>query len=215
MSDWFSDLVKIGTTLYGGYQTRKANKQAASTAAEGNAQATQAIRESNRVAQERLARLESAGQPGVQYLRTVIAEDPNMLTPAQQLQLDESRRQATNTLRNSGLSGSGRAVTASIRRVEEGGRGQMVEQNRNRSDRAAQELARLSTGATSNMANIDMGTGTAVSQGILNTANDNANATVANAGVTQGTLSAIGSIFADEQAKKARERRYGKVTEGV
>ncbi len=211
--DWLSALFMGGAALLGQSQASKANKRAAEIAAEAERNSTAAIVQGNQQAQARFDQLSTQGQPGMDYLRTVTGADPNVLTPQQQLQMEDLRRASTQQLAASGLRGSGRAVTASLRQVEQAGMGDMIAGNQRRSDAAASQLAGIGSNSQVAAGQTQQATGQAIGQGIQSTGNTLANAELANAGTNASTMGAIASIFANDAKDRAAEKRYKAVTE--
>lgn len=245
--DWLTGLLAGGAFLIGNNLTRKANDRAAQTVAASTDRATQVQVQANQAAQQQLQeaqkKVEAAGQqtqqkldvlagqgqPGIDYLRTLTVTNPYSLNPQQQLQLEDARRVAVNSM-PSGLRGSGRAVTASVRRVEEGTRGDMIASNQRRSDSAANVLAGMgnnaamqsaqvpvqTAGQSANIigqgANITSQTGRTIADNTMTGATTLANADVASANSSASTLGAIASIFANDSKERARDERYKKLS---
>ncbi len=143
------------------------------------------------------------------------------MTTQDNQQLEDARRVSVNQLAGSGLRGSGRAVTGMLRRVNEGGVGQIVQNNRTRQGNAATALANMSTGATTGMSSIDQRGGASVADitqssgktqaGYQQDIGTNAaNAELANGSLANSTLGAISGIFAADERNRQREDRYGK-----
>lgn len=232
--DWISTAFQVGGSLLGQHMATEANNDAAQAVQQANAdaaareqqasrEAQQAVAAGNAAAQARLARLEESGRPGVSYLRSVVAGDPAMLSPQQNVELQEAQRIGANQLATTGLRGSGRAVTGMLRKLNEGGRVRMIEDNRQRQGNAATALSNLSTGATTQMAGIDQGSGGSAGNIILGSGRTEAglitdsgsargNALAANGAVSNSTLGALSGIFAADERNKQRERRYGEMT---
>ncbi len=164
-------VVPAVTSLVGANQVAKANQNAAGIA---RANAT-----------TNTATLTAANAPAMQYLQSVTARDPNQLTPAQDIQLADTRRQMV-TSTPTGLRGSGRFLTAAVNDVNNRGRAGMVATNTARADSANLQRGNLAAGL-----------GTAVAG--QNTAGNyaDANAITATAGSNNAALSNIGSYFAN------------------
>lgn len=212
--DWLTALFAGGAALGGAYLTSQANKKAAELAAQASDRNTQAIRAGQQQATQRLDTQVAQAQPGTEYLRSLVANPPQIITPSQQLQLEDTRRQANNVLSHSGMRGSGRAVTASIRKVEADTKGNFYDQNQRRADTAGAILAGQAQGANQQAANVDMNAGTQVGQGAIAAGNTAANAGTATAASNASTLGAIASIFANDAKEQQREKRYKEVATG-
>lgn len=199
--------VDTGLSLYSGYETKKANEEAARGIVEANNRNAEAVEAANRDAQERFERLAADGQPGVTYLKRLASNDPYQLTPGQEQSLAENRREAVNSLSRSGLRGSGRAVTAALKEVDSDLRNNYVNSNLSRSDQAAGQLAGIST--TANRASADYGvdaarygTGNLASSADVTGGADIANQELGNSGLAD-INSAVASLV-----KEGRKSRY-------
>lgn len=187
------------------------NQKAADTYARAQTQAAQvgadAIREGNQQAQETLTRLQTIGAPGVQHMRTVVNQGEG-LTPEQQFQLEEQRRQTGNMIRSSSLAGSGRTAAALLRRGDIDFTNRAIEANRGRMDRAAGNLMNTYTAAAGDVARVQAREGEQVggiqSGAIANSGTAQGNATTATGKVMGETIGDIGAIIAAE----GRESRY-------
>lgn len=223
MADWLSTLfsgpniLSAGLQLYGMKIQAGANRRAAEIAKQGQMAQVAAIREGNRAAQERLDAVEQRTAPASEYLRNVVAVDPNALTPSQKLALEDVRRESANRLAASGLRGAGRATTSALRKVEADFVGNAIDQNRRRADTAAGVLAGQGYGAATRSAAIDADTGRAVGEGYGDMGSTGA-ALESSAGDSQArVLGSIASIFASDAKEKERQSRYarqgGRITE--
>jgi hypothetical protein len=141
------------------FLANRANTQAANTV---NAAVQQQQTLDNQIAQ-------SGGVgPGSQYLRSLVVQ-PNTLTPAQQSQLADLRRSVANQIHGSQFAG-GRTAAALFKQTEDNYVNDALQQNRQQSINAADQLAGTSnkaaeagaaagvTGATT-VANSDLATG--------------------------------------------------------
>lgn len=219
-------VLKTGATVYSANQAQQANRRAAATVAKANQQALERVDEGS---QEALARVDEAQRqallrvdqgnqqalervdqtraialPGVSRLRTVAMQQPDRLTPDQEYQLEEARRQALTGLNASGLRGSGRATTAVLRGVESDFRNRAIAQNRDRTDRAAAALAGPYFGAAGQGANLRS---VAAGQGanVITRAGEVQGANVrSTAGQGAGLISGTGETQADRQTANAR-----------
>lgn len=218
MADWMStlfngpNLLSAGLQLYGLKINADANKRAAEIATAGQRAQVAAIREGNLVAQERLDAIQEQTAPAAEYLRNVVAVDPNVLTPSQKLALDDVRRESSNRLAVSGLRGAGRATTSALRKVEADFVGNAVDQNRRRADTAAGSLAGQGYSAATRAAAIDADTGRAVGQEFGDSGDTVANMETASGDSQARVLGAIGSIFASDAKERERESRYARMT---
>lgn len=194
-----------GASLYSSSQASKANKQAAQIAARGAQAQADAIREGNRMADQRLQQISAETAPGTSYLRTVVS-NPMALTPLQQQQLEETRRQSTNALRRSGLSGSGRAVTAAIKNVESDFTNRAMDSNMRRADSAATNLSGANIAAQTGGANLEASTGRAQGQAASTGADAAAGATIANGRLGGQAIGDLAGVIAADV--KGRESRY-------
>lgn len=223
MKDWLSsffsgpNLLSTGLQLVGMKINADANKRAANIAQAGQRAQISAIQEGNRASQERLDAIEQQTAPASEYLRNVIAVDPNALTPSQNLALEDVRRESANRLAASGLRGAGRATTSALRKVEADFVGNAIDQNRRRADSAAGVLAGQGYSAAVRSAGVDDDTGRSVGQSYSDMGNTAA-ALESSTGDSQArVLGSIASIFASDAKEKERESRYarqgGRVTE--
>ncbi len=198
-------------TLAGTYIASDANARAAQKARAAQVQGAQitadAIRQGSEDAQATLRDLRTESAPAVSYLRRVVAE-PGDLTPAQQVQLDDLRRNVTNTIHSSPFAGSGRAAAALFRRAESDFTNTALDNNRARADNAARTMYGASTGAATGIATNQASTGTAIGkvtgEALTKGGLYDAQADIANGTLTGRALGDIGSLIATE----GRESRY-------
>jgi len=217
-TDYFSDsdnvaslagnALEMGADYYTSSQSQKANKEAAETVAQGYNNQANAIREGNEQAQRRFEEIRSETKPGISYLREVTDADPYQLTEGQRQDLEDVRRASINSLNQSGLRGSGRAVTEAVRGIETGYRGNAIDSNLNRSQQAASQLAGDYSQASINSASADLSTGARL--GSLGVGGDEAkaNAKVANEELQGEAIGSIQSLIANEE-KEGRKSKYG------
>lgn len=145
--DWVPQLLTIGGQIASSMNSQSANSQAgnislgaskAATAAQTtglqNAQNTYA----SSIANDR--NLQAAGAPGVANEQSAIANQ-NVLTPAQQLALDQARKDTLTGLNSGDLRGSGRATVDAVKNVAQNVQGGFIQQNRQRADTAASALS--------------------------------------------------------------------------
>ncbi len=132
----------------------EANARALEQQADALRQQAEEIRAGNEAAAARFEEQSRLTEPGVSRLRSVIANAGN-LTPFEEQQLDEARRQTTTALSGSGLRGSGRATFEAVRGVESDFFNRINQSNLARSDRAASQLAGANFDATRSAARID------------------------------------------------------------
>lgn len=145
--DWLAPIVKAGTSAYDAISSTNANNQATQTSNQAQQQALIAKQEGQKAAQaqyvleqERLQNMQATAAPAIQKVQQLINRNPG-LTPAQQLALDEARRQGVNTMVAGGMAGNGRALTAGIRSVEDTMRSNFIDSNQKESNQAATGLA--------------------------------------------------------------------------
>ncbi|MDP2620590.1 MAG: hypothetical protein Q8P46_10515 [Hyphomicrobiales bacterium] len=195
------------SNFVGASQVASANQRAAQMAADNAAANRAVLTSANTTAQGYLQPQIAAGAPAADYLRTVMAQNPNELTPQQEIQLADTRRQAV-TATPSGLRGSGRYLTASINDVNNRGRAGMVAANTGRADAAANTLASRGAGAATGAANLASNLGTQVANVNTTGADAGANAITTTADSNNAALQNIGSFFANAVKDADRESRY-------
>src|ERR1700754_3286000 len=152
--------VSVGTTV----MTNQANKKAAKTANEAEIQSAQlanegidkqiaAVKEGIKEGDAFYGQIREQTEPGVNYLRNVIAA-PQTLTPAQQAELANVQRRVENSsqVAGSALRGSGRSFVDAMREVENDFRLKAIDQNTRRADQASLEFARPNFTAQGNQA---------------------------------------------------------------
>lgn len=200
-------IVPAVSTYYGAKKVADANQQAAELAA-ANATANRGVvTAANDRAIGFLQPQIDAAAPATDYLRTVMAQNPNVLTPQQEIQLADTRRQMV-TQTPSGLRGSGRFLTAAVDNVNNRGRAGMVATNTARTDNAASTLAARGGAAATGAANLASNTGTQM-VGVNNAGTDAAgNAITATADSNNASLQNIGSFFANAMKDADRSSRY-------
>jgi hypothetical protein len=204
---WIGPALMAGATLYASNQATQANLQAAQIAAQASARQVDAIREGTALAQQRFDTVQQQAQPAVQQLQRIAATDPYALSPAQQQEVDDARRQTLNALAVSGLRGSGRATVAAVRKVEDSTRGRLIDQNQQRADTATTGLAGQYFNAVGQAANIDAASGYAAGHGYANQGGIQASALLANANVQGRALGDIAAVTADA-LKEGRKSYY-------
>ena len=197
------------TGYIGARGVANANQQAAELAGRNRDANLAAITAGNERAGKMLQPIADQAMPGIDYLRTVMAQNPNQLTQQQEIELADRRRAAV-TATPSGLRGSGRYLTASINDVNNRGRAGMIDTNTRRADAAGGDLARMGTAATTNMASLSSGQGRDIATINTNAATDQANAITGTAESNAKTLGDITSYFANAVKDADRESRYGK-----
>lgn len=150
--------------------------------------------------------IENETKPGVDYLRNVISGSAE-LTPAQKLQLEDLRRNATNSsqVAGSALRGSGRSFVDAMRKIEEGYTVNALDTNQRRADAAATNFSTpyFNSKGSSAAAEASLGTnvGGAIAQQGQNLGNatnargqTNAEATLANGQLISSTLGDIAGM---------------------
>lgn len=205
--NWIPAALLAGATIYSATTASRANVEAANKATAAAREQANAIREGNRLAQQRFDTVQATTAPAVAY-QTEAMNSGTALQPWQQQQVDDTRRVATNALNLSPLRGSGRAMVAAIRKVEEGTTNQFLEQNRQRADRAASGLAGQYFSAGTQAANLDASTGRAAGQAAWNQGLIDADATTADATLRGRAIGDLATIINDA-AKEGRRSSYG------
>jgi hypothetical protein len=217
-------LVGAAASLGGALIGSKANKDAARTVSQSQAQAAQTaadaylrgaeiMAEGNKQAQARLQPLADTSAPAINYLRTVMAQDPATLTPSQETLRADLTRRANTQLASSGLRGSGRAVTASINDVDRRFRDDAYDQNLHRADQAAGKLAGTYTSTLGDIADIDRRTSEGRAQAVQRGGDAFAGATraggeaaagadVANANQWGSAMGMISSLLAQDRKER-------------
>lgn len=209
--DWISMIpaaVQGVSTLLGAGVTGNANENAAGIARDTSQQNIQTIIAQNEKAAKTLDPLARYASPGMQYMSTVMSADPNRLTPAQEIDLEDRTRAAKIAVPN-GLRGSGRYVTASVNDVQNRAKAGMIAANTQRADTMAGRVAATGTGAVTNQANIQSGQGGQVAQQNTYAGDAAGNAATATGTSDAATLGSIGSFFANAMKDGERESRYG------
>ncbi|UVC14697.1 hypothetical protein [Mesorhizobium onobrychidis] len=120
--------------IYSGLDMQSAAIQSGYTATVGS------IEEGSQAAQATLGAMREEAEPGMRFLRNVIA-NPMRLTSDQKYQIDESRRINAQNIRSSGFAGSGRTAAALMNKVENDTTNSMLEKNRAAAMAAAGGLA--------------------------------------------------------------------------
>uniref|UniRef100_A0A6M3IS15 Uncharacterized protein n=1 Tax=viral metagenome TaxID=1070528 RepID=A0A6M3IS15_9ZZZZ len=219
--DWGKLASGIGKTIvpavtgyYGAKNVADANRQAAEIAQANAAANRGVITAANDRAIGFLQPQTDAAAPAQDYLRTVMAQNPNQLTPQQQIDLtDRGRAVVTNT--PSGLRGSGRYLTASINDVQNRGKAGMIDANTRRSDTAASTLAARGAGASTGAANLSANAGSQITGVNTLGADAGANALTSTAASNAQTLGDLGSYFAQAMKDADRGSRYNDFKAGV
>ena len=191
----------IGSAIF----SSRANTEAAEAAAEAERARIEAIREGNRLAQERFERIQEETAPARSFLRRTVA-GVHGLTPFQMQQLEDLRRRTQQFLAASGLRGAGRSTVAAMRAVESDFVNRALEANRGRADVAASQLARAGFSAARSGAILESSTGRAAGEGALRSGLFGAQAGIANAALRGEALGDIASLISTEA--KGRESRY-------
>ncbi|MRR49381.1 MAG: hypothetical protein EG825_00460 [Rhodocyclaceae bacterium] len=206
------DIVSGIGAWYGANQATKANNQALQAKQIANQQALALTQQGNREAQTRLEQVQKMGQPGVDALRTVVAQDPNKLTPQQQIVMDDNARNLNARLAKSGLRGAGRSIASVFSDVQNRTKAGMLEQNQNRSDRAASSLATPSINAQIQGANVANQGGATAANLATDMGEATGNAVTSNAAVEAQTIgNVLGSVLARDDSRKSR---YGSTIPG-
>lgn len=201
-------IIRGGAAIIGEKLARDANNRAVTEGNRAAALRAAAIKAGNDEAVARLDEIIRAGEAGTAALQKAVSSDPSILSSTQQRVLDQTRRDTDARLASTGLRGSGRAVTAAIRDVDEGVRGRFIDQNQQRSDFAANQLHQPVAGAITGQANIAAGTGQALGTSAEQQNVNQAFNTQSNAGLRGQAIADIASIAADQLRTKPRARRF-------
>ncbi len=210
--------ITAAASIGGAVISSSANKDAAKTSADASLAGAQmqaaaidkqiaAIKAGVSEAQGMYAKTQETAQPGISYLRNVIAT-PASLTPEQESERKRLVDQVTNSsqVAGSALRGSGRSFVDAMRTVEGDFTNQALAQNKARADAAAsgfaapyfnaagQSAAATASGGTqvgSALAN----QGGALAKGATDSANTYANSTTANGKLWGSALGTIGAAI--------------------
>lgn len=207
-TNWLAYLAPAAAVVYGGVTSNQANVEAARISAEATQRAADAIAAGNAQAQERFGAITTQTAPARSYLRNVLAQPADRLTPEQQRTLDEVNRTTANSLAVTGLRGAGRAQVAAIKDVVGGTRDRMIDVNRSRSDAAANQLSGDYVNAATNAARLDQDTGKAVGEAITKTGETVANVGTVNVANRGKTIADVTSLISSGLKEQGRESRY-------
>lgn len=141
-------------------------------------------------------------------MRTVMAQDPYTLTPKQNIELEDRRRNAKIAIPN-GLRGSGRYTSAMVNDVENRAKAGMIAENTGRADTMSGRVAATGNNAVTNQANIQAGQGAQVAQQTTMAGDAAGNAATGTGQAYGDTFGAIGSFFANAVKDQDRNSRYG------
>lgn len=206
--DVASSLIDAGASLGGAFISSQANEAAADRVAQAEEERARATERASLRADRRFQEQRDLAAPGTERLRDIVV-NPQGLTPEQQRGLEDARREANATLAASGLRGSGRAVTAALKDIDENFRARAIESNIGRADRAASQLSgegfRAGEQAINTGLRGDIGASEARTSGEFN----RARAGIANAGLRGAALGDISSIISDQIKARGRQGRYG------
>lgn len=189
---------------------RRANNQAAQISADNRNANVAAVTAANANAMRTLQPIASGGQPASDYLRSVMAINPNELTPSQKIEMDDRMLKANRSM-PSAFRGSGRATSAMLTDVLNRGRAGMIDANTRRVDSAANSLHGAGNQAQIGIANIQAGTGRQVAGFNDAAANDQANLITGTADSGNAVMANVASYFANADKDSEKESRYGKV----
>ncbi len=189
--DWLPALITAGATIYGVNQKSQATNQATKQLADANNQSTQILQENR-----------TAASPGLLATQDIIGRG-STLTPAQELAVADSRDQALNALKGSSLRGSARATSAIVADTDKRVRDNFMSQNQGQADAAA-------TGLSGQY----FGSGTQVSQGLVNGGNIQAANTLGQGALQGQAIGDVGALIADQVKTNLQNERgssYAKV----
>lgn len=187
--------------------TSSGNKSAAKTAAQANTAATQtandAIDKQIAATKEGIAegdvyygQTREQAQPGVQYLRNVIAA-PTSLTPAQRAEREDLMRRVTNSsqVAGSALRGSGRSFVDAMRAIEGDFTNKALDANRARADSAALQFSTPYFNSLGNQAGAHATLGKDVGAAIAQQGANSGNALTASGQLAANSSAANGSLW--------------------
>lgn len=234
--DWLSSLksaapslISAGGNVLGSVLGANANKDAAQTAADANAAAAKAANDAidKQIAAMRQGLAEGdqyygqareQAQPGVDYLRSVIAA-PASLTPEQRAEREDLIRRVTNSsqVAGSALRGSGRSFVDAMRAIEGDFTNKALASNKARADSAASQFTSPYFNSFGNQAGAHSSLGTQVGGAIANqganlgnsltaTGQVNADATAANGSLWGSTIGQVGSEIASQLKNDATKK---------
>lgn len=189
-------IVGVGATVYGTKVAADAQKDAVKTANQAQKQATQADLQGLQMAQQNVQQLQGAASPGLMRMQDIIGRG-EQLTPEQVLALDDARRTTTDALNGGSLRGSARATVAAINDVDGRMRTGFMAQNRQQADTAAANLSGQYFNAGNNIANLNRDVGNTVSQGLINTGQNNVTSGINQAAIKGQAIGDIGAVIAD------------------
>lgn len=202
----FDAIIPAVASIGGALISSSANKSATATS-------NKALKQANALRQQAIDKatgiysdLKTESAPAVRYLQDVVANPVGGLYPDQVEAQQEERRNALNDVSHSGLRGSGRAVTASLKKVDSDFYNNAMAQNRGNRMNAAGQLTGQFFQAGDNTANALLSGGNAAADTEEKTGNNSANLGTTNASLVGNTLGDIGSLIAQET--KGRDSRY-------
>ena len=212
--DWIGPAISIASSVLGGNETASGNEAGAAASTVGRDKAVAALTagadRARAVVNPQLAQAQKVFGTGVDYLGRVVARDPNILTPQQEIDLADRRRITLRGI-NPGLRGSGRFTTAALNDITNRGKAGMIAANTARADAGANTLTStggtMQTGAVNTLANLESGQGKDIANVETGNATNQGNAAVATGNVNSSTIGDIGSFFADA-IKGDRNSRY-------
>lgn len=183
----------------------------------GNAKASKAskkaMKEANKIEQAKLAEatrqyedLKTTAAPAVSYLQNLISVPQGGLYQDQVAAQEDNRRQALNDLSHSGLRGSGRAVTASLKSIDSDFVNNALAQNRGARQAAAGQLTGPYFNAGSNIAQATLNGGRTQADNVAEQGANTGNAMLANTQLIGKAIGDISSLAASEI--KGRDSRY-------
>lgn len=228
--DWLAPVLQIGSTIFNANSNINANDRIAQTSNQATQAAAAAKAEAQRAAQaqygveeQKLQELQSSAAPALSKVNQLINRNPG-LTPAQQMALDEARRQSMNSLVAGGMAGDGRALTAGVRNIEDNMRANFIDANQQASNQAATGLAgqyyttgTAAANVNNNIAKSLVDTGTDAASAINDVGQTNAknimsnqNQTTASAGTALNDI--VGAITAQQKANALRNNNDGQYT---
>ena len=206
--DIASSLLDLGTTFVGDRLARDANKDAANTLSDASFRNAAEIRRATDEANRRFEELQGLSRVGTDALREIAASDPGQLTPAQQIALQDSQRDAVASLNATGLRGAGRSTVAALQDVDSRFRAGAIEDNLTRKQQAASRLSGEDFAAGRSAADTSFRGIATAGNTEAQAATPQASADLANANLRGGALADVSSLIADEVKTRGRLSKY-------
>lgn len=174
LADLLPTVVSVGSQIYTNNQKQEANKAATAAQQAGLLRQEQIEQQNQNIGSQGTASLEQQVQRGA------------AITPAQQIALDNARRDTLNALSVGGLQGSGRATVAAVNNVDSNMRTNFMQGNQNTANQAASGLSGQYFNA-----------GTALGNNAINQGDKQSNQIIGNTGLGTSSLNDISGAIAD------------------